>query len=638
MKQAKEVMIMKKWTGLMVMMLAACLTVRAQTVDDAIAGILSDPVVVAEVAPVVEPAPEAALPWEAVADVDPVEAALADDDWAEGDADDRVDETPAAPQPIVVIAPDDGEIRVDETPAAPQPIAVIAPDDGEIRVRMEFEDTPFPDVVRAFRQASGANIISGWTNPVTHLVTMRLDNVPWKQGLMSILRPYGLEMREEPRNSNIFVISEHVVQVQRVTQTFELNYAKAEQVSELFKSVLSKGSFVQAFPSANAVIVKATESELIECEEMLKALDKPARQVYIEARFVRLSSAASKRLGMRWDSLGNVGVGLSNMRGGMQVGDARVATYDVSTTDSTRRRTVYPDGTSRDYNYDVRRSTMTLIPDEYTAAPLANLNTDDFTWRRAAAFGGVLSVTDVGLAFSAFEQMDGVQMFSNPKVIVENETKAKIDMTEKYPNVNIDYQAATQTGQRDSISSRLAVIPGKNESWVGEAFFSYGISLEVTPRVSPTGLITVEIIPSISSLARTLQVGVDGAENSYPIINVQRLDTTFSMGDGKTAVIGGLTETSEQNVESGVPLLRNIPWIGPRLFGWKSRQKTQDEIIIFVTVGIIDGETIEENAGMPKNAVLGRGLFDGSIKEPGDRTDAEMFNLEQKPERGFRIK
>ena len=49
------------------------------------------------------------------------------------------------------------------------------------------------------------------------------------------------------------------------------------------------------------------------------------------------------------------------------------------------------------------------------------------------------------------------------------------------------------------------------------------------------------------------------------------------------------------------------------------------------------GETIEQAGGMPKNAVLGRGLLDGTLKEPGDRTDEEMFNLETKP-KGFRIK
>ena len=102
------------------------------------------------------------------------------------------------------------------------------------------------------------------------------------------------------------------------------------------------------------------------------------------------------------------------------------------------------------------------------------------------------------------------------------------------------------------------------------------------------------------------------------------------MEDGKTAVIGGLTETSEKTIDSGIPLLRKIPWIGPRLFGWKSRVKTQDEILVFVTVNIADPAT-EVSDGMPKNAVLGNLLMNGEIKEPGDRTSEEMWDLDRKP-------
>lgn len=632
---------------------------NAQTaVDDAIQAVLSDDAVEAP-----EPeAPVAEVPaYEVVVEIVEEVEAVAEDDVPSAVKTALAEDTPTIAEDELAIEIDVfGDIQAvlaEKTEVVEaELVETIAPSqqaasrvvegandaDGEIRVSMAFDDAPLPDVIRAFREASNANIISGWTNEITHLVTMRLDNVPWKQGLISILRPYDLEVKEEPRGSSIYVITERIaLRVQRYTQTFELNHARAESVSELFTSVLMKDSFVKAFPSANAVIVKATEDELLECEEILKALDKPSRQVYIEARFVRLSSSASKQLGMKWDSLANFGVDVSGLRGGFQISESKATPYSYTATDARRSTRVYPSGARVESPYTVTKTSGTVIPEKFTDIPgasISGLTEEDLSWKRASGFGGVLSMTDFGLAISAFEQMDGAQMFSNPKIIVQNETKARVDMTTKEPNVEIDYQAATQTGQRDSISSKLATIPGKNESWVGEAFFSYGISLEVTPRISPSGLISVEIIPSISQKTGSILIGVDKGMAQYPIISVQRLDTTFTMGDGKTAVIGGLTETQEDNIDSGIPLLRSIPWIGPRLFGWKSREKTQYEIIVFVTVGVVDGDTIAEDAGMPKNAVLGRGLLDGSIKEPGDRTDEEMFNLEQKPPRGYRIK
>lgn len=643
---------MKNWILSVAVLVTMSVVLTAQTIDDAISDILMDEVTIASVPDAVLQAPEAE-----VASID-VETALAEDpdltseevvenEQAPTDLGDQVlaevveveeaepGETPpeeTAPENEVVAAAGwgQGEDLVVEAPAT---------EEQEVRVSMAFDDAPLPEVIRAFREASNANIISGWTNETAHLVTMRLDNVPWKQGLSSILDSYGLELKEKPRGSSIYVVSERLaLQILRYTQTFELNHAKADDVFKLFTEVLMKGSLVKAFPSANAVVVKATEEELLECEDILKVLDKPSRQVYIEARFVRLSSSASKKLGMKWNSLANFGVDVSGLKGGFQVSDSTLATYDITETSASRSTRVSPSGQRVQSPYSVTKTTSTLIPGERTDATISGLTMEDLTWKKASGFGGVLSMTDFGLALSAFEQMDGAQLFSNPKIIVQNETKARVDMTTKEPNVEIDYQAATQTGQRDSISSKLVVIPGKNESWVGEAFFSYGISLEVTPRISPTGLITVEIVPSISQKIDTMLIGVDQGMAQYPVISVQRLDTTFTMGDGKTAVIGGLTETTESNVDSGIPLLRSIPWVGSRLFGWKSRQKEQYEIIVFVTVGVIDGNTIAEDAGMPKNAVLGRGLFTGSLKEPGDRTDDEMFNLEQKPARGYRIK
>ena len=270
---------------------------------------------------------------------------------------------------------------------------------------------------------------------------------------------------------------------------------------------------------------------------------------------------------------------------------------------------------------------------------LANLTANDLGYRRVGGFGGQLSVSDFSLVMSAFEQLDGAQVFSNPKIIVRNGKKAVVDMTTKYPNIKIDYQQSTESGQRDSISSSLATIPGKTIPWVGEAFFSYGITLEVTPTVSPNGLITVEIVPTISERAGTKTVYVTSDSsigNDYPIIALRRLDTKFTMEDGKTAVIGGLTETTEKTVDSGIPLLRHIPWIGPRLFGWKSREKSQDEILVFVTVRVADPATNAAD-GLPKNAILGQMMMDGRIKEPGDRTEEEMWDLESKPV-GYSIK
>ena len=113
----------------------------------------------------------------------------------------------------------------------------------------------------------------------------------------------------------------------------------------------------------------------------------------------------------------------------------------------------------------------------------------------------------------------------------------------------------------------------------------------------------------------------------FPIINMKRITTDFTMKDGSTAVIGGLSRTTESDVDSGIPYLRKIPWIGPKIFGWKSRQKVQKEIIVCVTIGIANPAELPKDIGLPKNAIMGREYIEGRRLEPGDHEGSALEAL-----------
>ncbi|MDD4017472.1 MAG: secretin N-terminal domain-containing protein [Kiritimatiellae bacterium] len=515
-------------------------------------------------------------------------------------------------------------------PAAPTVRVTDAANSNEPVVSMTFDETPLSDVIKAFRDATGANIISSGTNLQAN-ISVRLDNVPWRKGLSSILDPQGLQLIEQPAGSGIYVVTTKTVEIPKITRTFELNHAKADDVAMLFKSTLGNTGSATPFPSANVVIVTATEQQLAECEKIIKSIDKQSPQVYIEVRFAELNANASKKLGLKWDSLG------SEKGWGVHAGQT---TFDFA-NDSLKER-VIGSGRSRK---DTASSTDTLADDvrsitESTGSDSSmtrsRTKTDTFTQGRT--FTGSLSMDAFSLTMNAFEQTDGVSIFSNPKIIVANEKEAVVDMTTKEPNLTITTTRSGQNSDQLDIAAELEVIPGDKGDregkgkglFAGEAFFSYGITLKVTPRISPTGLITLIAEPSISTLESYYEfsgVSSDTPTPRYPIIAMQKMQTVFTMQSGTTAVIGGLTKTTEGNIDSGIPVLRKIPLVGPRVFGWKSREKEQKEIIIFVTVGLADPVTLPENIGMPKNAILGRDLLTGALKEPGDRTKEEVMSL-----------
>jgi type IV pilus assembly protein PilQ len=109
-----------------------------------------------------------------------------------------------------------------------------------------------------------------------------------------------------------------------------------------------------------------------------------------------------------------------------------------------------------------------------------------------------------------------------------------------------------------------------------------GIMLRVTPHVNSDNTISMDLHPEVSELSSqaTVQGGV--------IISLSEADTRVVVADGETAVIGGLISEVESELESGVPVLKDIPVLG-NLFKLRNTNKKKRELIIFVTPRIVGG-------------------------------------------------
>ena len=408
------------------------------------------------------------------------------------------------------------------------------------------------------------------------------------------------------------------------TRIFRLEHASAAEVAKKLNEMWN-GEFGQVwkvtkiavpFEESNSVIVSAPRMILNACEAIIQGLDIEAQQVYIEARFVELGNTASHKVGIDWSMLNGMS-GTATLGGGIQsyyIGKG-VENYSRSINSKT-------DGTT---SYSLVGGTGT-VSDGTTTRQF--LGSSDGT---ISYFNGTLNFSQMSLTLMALDATEDARTFSNPKIIVSSGKKAVVDMTARYANVKIAAKRTTGTSDSVDIAANLEAIPGEDKfMFAKEAFFSWGISLEVTPRISTNGIINVSIVPTISSRSDWVETGTSSSEDSgtisskYPVIEVQRLVTEFNLASGTTAVIGGLSVTRERQVDNGIPVLREIPWIGPRLFGSMERVKEQREIIVFVTVGLVNPRSVESDAGLPKNAVLGRQYIKGQKLEPGDREEKNM--------------
>ena len=396
------------------------------------------------------------------------------------------------------------------------------------------------------------------------------------------------------------------------TRVFRLVHASAPEVADHlntmwngdFGSTWKITKMAVAFPESNAVMVTAPRQILDACEKAVAELDVEAQQVYIEARFVELGNTASHKIGIDWSMLDGM-TGTATLGGGIQ---------------NTR---VGP---------GVESYTRNVNGDSYV---VKGANGKDAT---ITYFNGTLTFSQMALTLSALDSTKDTKTFSNPKIIVSSGKKAVVDMTMKYPNVKISAKRTVSSSSQTSldIAAEMVAIPGEDKfMFAKEAFFSWGISLEVTPRIATNGLINVSIVPTISSQEDWVVTGTtDEDENSgtisskYPVLKVQRLISEFNLESGTTAVIGGMSVTEEGQVDGGIPWLRDIPWVGSWLFGAKKRVKEQKEIIVFVTVGLVNPHRVAPDAGLPKNAVLGRQYIKGQKLEPGDRPEKNMEGIE----------
>ena len=118
-----------------------------------------------------------------------------------------------------------------------------------------------------------------------------------------------------------------------------------------------------------------------------------------------------------------------------------------------------------------------------------------------------------------------------------------------------------------------------------------GIQLQVTPRVSPDGSITMEVVATKDGInpSRSIPIISDfqtGTTIDSPVIDTVTAQASVSVQDGQTIVLGGMITQSEGTIERKVPWLSDLPVLGTA-FRFDSKSKTRSELLIFLTPRIM---------------------------------------------------
>ncbi|WP_137936882.1 type IV pilus secretin PilQ [Chitinivorax sp. B] len=415
------------------------------------------------------------------------------------------------------------------------------------KLSLNFQNVEVRTVLQVIAEFTGLNIITSDT--VKGDLTLRLKDVPWDQALEIILQSRGLDQR---KNGNVVWIAprdelaakekaeltakQELSELEPLrTETFQLKYHNAEAFQKILQDdkqkLLSKRGSAVIDTRTNTLFIQDIPSRLEELRVLINKVDVAARQVLIEARIVVADDNFGRELGVK------LGLQGQNIKNSTKTG---ISGNSSSATNLANNGTIPSAG------------------DTMVNLPLASTTTAGGTLGVAVlnAARGIL----LNLELQAMETDKKGKVVSSPRVVTGDRQKAKIEQGTEIP-----YRTVTST---NNVTTTTIV------------FKNAALSLEVTPRITPDGKISMDLE------IKKDQVGSVAGFDDF-VINNKRVFTTVLVGNGDTAIIGGIYEQDAEDTQSKVPFLSDIPILG-NLFKSTKKKDNKSELLIFITPKILD--------------------------------------------------
>ncbi len=172
---------------------------------------------------------------------------------------------------------------------------------------------------------------------------------------------------------------------------------------------------------------------------------------------------------------------------------------------------------------------------------------------------------------TAAANMNKVSILSSPRVVASSGQKAQIKVGTDVPILTTQQQSpGTQVGGTSTILQDVQ-------------YRSTGVLLTIDPTVNSNRRVELVVAQEVSE-AQANKISDVGS----PAIFTRSIQTTLSLRDGETVLLGGLISENYSRGNTGVPYLKDIPVLG-NLFKNSSRGRTRIELVVLLTPYIIDG-------------------------------------------------
>lgn len=460
---------------------------------------------------------------------------------------------PASSQPSPPKASDNPPLLLVQAPAqaATSPAPAIAAtnatapesdsaavESGGVGVR-EFQGDDVGQVLRLLARQAKVNMVV--SEAVTGTVTMRLEDVSALQAISIIVKAKGLFM---DKIDNVYYIKTATERTAEPTESdsYQFSYARAKDIAPLIASQLASKDAPQVDERTNTLFFRETRSNIDNIRKMLLQIDKPTRQVMIEARLVEVSADPVQAYGINW--AGTVGNAAS----------PKVFNYGGYNASQAQPGANIPTNGLAVGNTGSNNFLGSL-------GHLANIPQSSYA---------ILSIPQFSAALAALNEDSDAEFLANPRVVTADNQQAKIEIIRNQPIPQLNFNEQTAT----------AVFGGFQDK-------TFGNKLIVRPSINKDNYITLSVKPEISNKVADFQFTFSGATVTSPIIDTRTLDSNVLIKSGDTLAIGGLLSDQVTKAHNKVPFLGDIPILG-YAFQYHDNERHKRNLLVFVTPTILD--------------------------------------------------
>ena len=492
---------------------------------------------------------------------------------------------------------------------------------NDVVIQQNFSETTIGDWVDAYRRATGLNfLVSSAAQELEDTAT----TLNLKLGKRSVAQGLDLIARVKPiqwtiRDGVVMILGDEestgtlvpvIYDVREIVNKIKdhpgkdliLKPGEAEEAPEppepvpavvdldKLQSIITTNIDPASWEKEGAGVEPSGETALVitqtpEVHKKIDALLKDLRsssgiQVDVEARFLRIEDNFLEEIGVDFRGLGNQASTGKPGLGLQKQGDRAGFAFDdfgrnISASQPGSLGTGFEPGAFYDNggDGDIYGRTENLFDQTLGGGPEGLSNAGGLSFQYT-----YLDDTELEVILRSVSKKERVEQLAAPRLLIHNGARANLAVNRQFTYIrDFSVEIAQSAAVADPV---IGVIRD-------------GVVLDVRPVVSADRrFILMELRPTVATLTQpiptfttTLGVG-QPVSIQIPRLTVQKVRTTITMPDNGKLLLGGMKSTQKQKFESGVPILKDIPFVG-FFFRKKGTYNANKKILLLLRARII---------------------------------------------------